>query len=421
MSIQRKTLIIGILCLFLFSCASAEKQDKGSFEETVVAGSPDHFMEVRHVVLRGSNFDIGRMMAKIAQRDNIRFVPSGDPLVNKVQREYLSKNYSIFYERMKGVAEALGLDVEDDTYNFSGMPQYNLVPSVSCSVVFYPGEFTEEGHGILSRNFDFTTGTIQGRHPKKGEMRAVSRPYIFEMYPERGYASLAICAFDLMGGVLDGVNSEGLAVAILAEEESIRKHGLEPGSGVGMRELFSMRYLLDNCKDVDEAKEAMLYLKHYYGFIPCHYIIADRSGRSFIFEFSGTRNRTYITEGDGPQCITNHLVANYRSIEEMPEEEDEMSSYSRFRTLHAAIKENKKFTLDEMKFINQSVAVPPYGSYHADYAPPRTLWHALYDTEKRSLSVKFYLGEKPDPESEGKFIFDYSDYLEFKLAKTEKD
>lgn len=421
MSIQKKALILGILCLFLFSCTSAEKQDRSSFEETVVAGSPDQFMEVRHVVLRGSNFDIGRMMARIAQRDNIRFAPSGNPLVNRVQREYLSKNYPIFYERMKGVADALNLDIEDDAYDFSVMFQYTLAPSISCSVVFYPGEFTEEEHGILSRNFDFTTGTIQGRYPKKGEMRAVSRPYIFEMYPERGYASLAICAYDLMGGVLDGVNSEGLTVAILAEEESIRKHGLEPGSGVGMHELLSMRYLLDNCKDIDEAKEAMLYLKHYYEFIPCHYIIADRSGRSFIFEFSGTRNRTYITEGEGPQCITNHLVANYNTIEEMPEEEDETSSYSRFRTLHAAIKENKKFTLDEMKSINQSVAVPPYGSYNADYAPARTLWHALYDTERRSMSVRFYLGERPDLESEGKFIFDYSDYLEFRLEKTKKD
>jgi len=410
----QKIVFFGILFLFFIGCESAKVPDKIYFDEKIVVGSPDHFMEVRYVILNGSNYGIGKKIAEIAQRDNIRFGTSRDKLRNEVRRKYISRNYPIFYERMKGVAEAVGLNVEDNAYDFSGISQYNVIPPVSCSVVFYPGEFTENGHGVLSRNFDFTTGTIQFKQPKEGEMRAVSRPYIFEMYPDQGYASLAICAFDLMGGVVDGINSEGLAVAILAEEESIQKHGLEPANGVGLHELLSMRYLLDNCKDVEEAKEAMLYLKHYYSFIPCHYIIADRQGRSFIFEFSGVRNRAFVVDGDGPQCVTNHLVSNYKSVDDLPEGEG-VSSYSRFRTLHKAISLKKKFSVDELKSINSSVAVPPYVSDHPVYAPGRTLWHALYDTEERSLSVKFYLGEKLDPLDEKKVILEYSDYLQFQL------
>jgi len=91
--------------------------------------------------------------------------------------------------------------------------------------------------------------------------------------------------------------SEGLAVAILAEEESVNKVGREPGDEVGLHELMGMRYLLDNCKNVEEAKETLLSLKHYYSFIPCHYIIGDRSGKYFIFEFSPSRNRSYIIDG----------------------------------------------------------------------------------------------------------------------------
>jgi penicillin V acylase-like amidase (Ntn superfamily) len=60
--------------------------------------------------------------------------------------------------------------------------------------------------------------------------------------------------------VLDGINSEGLVVAILAEEESGNKVGREPGDEAGMHELMGMRYLLDNCKNVEEAKEALLSL-----------------------------------------------------------------------------------------------------------------------------------------------------------------
>ena len=83
--------------------------------------------------------------------------------------------------------------------------------------------------------------------------------------------------------MLDGINSEGLVVAILAEEESGAKVGREPGNEVGMHELMGMRYLLDNCKNVEEAKKALLSLKHYYSFIPCHYIIGDKTGPSGIF------------------------------------------------------------------------------------------------------------------------------------------
>jgi predicted choloylglycine hydrolase len=241
----------------------------------------------------------------------------------------------------------------------------------------------------------------------------MSRPYVLEIYPDRGYASLAICTFDMLGGVIDGINSEGLVVAILAEEESIQKFGLEPGNEVGLYELQSMRYLLDNCKDVTEAKEALLSLKHYYSFIPCHYIIADRSGRSFIFEFSPHRNRCLTTDGKGPQCVTNHLVALHPSEADLPAGD----SFNRFKTLRVATKIKEKFTLAEIREINARVAIPPLASNNPEYAPGRTIWYALYDTEERSLSIRFYLGEKPDPADPKGVILNYSQLKEFRLKK----
>ena len=43
---------------------------------------------------------------------------------------------------------------------------------------------------------------------------ACSRPYVVELYPDSGYATLAVVCFDLMG-VVDGINSEGLTIALL--------------------------------------------------------------------------------------------------------------------------------------------------------------------------------------------------------------
>lgn len=252
-----------MIFVFLVCCSSAEKQEQVHFKETIVAGSSDHLMEVHHVIMKGANYEIGKKIAEIAQKGGVQLLPSDDHLRNKVQREYMNKNYPLFYERMKGIAAAYGLDIQNDAYDFSRLPQFPASPP-GCSVVFYPGELTENGHNILSRNYDFTTGTIQGKRPQKGEVRVMSRPYVLEIYPDKGYPSLSICAFDLLGGVLDGINSEGLCVAILADEESWMKFGLNPANGIGLHELLSMRYLLDNCKDTREAKEAMLYQKHFY-------------------------------------------------------------------------------------------------------------------------------------------------------------
>lgn len=406
-------LVLGFLVLNLSTITHSAEV---SYEERIVAGSPDHFMMVRHVVLKGSNYAIGKKIGEIVSKNNDSGpVPSEDNRRNRVQREYLAENYPILYERMKGLADAFGISVGDDAYDLSGLPQSHLFHP-GCSAVFYPGGFTQNGHGIMSRNFDFTTGTVTGMLPQSNQIPALARPYVFEIYPDQGYASISICAFELLGGVLDGINSEGLTVAIFADDETVSEFGLHPSRGVGLHELQSMRYLLDNCRNVEEAKEAMLYHKHYYSFIPCHYLVADKEGDSFVFEFSSLRNGAFIIEGDGPQCITNHPLSRYKSIDELPKE-SELSTYARYETLSRATDAKDKFSLEEIISINSSVAVPPAAAGGKTYAPGRTLWHSVYDVNERSLRVKFYLGESPDPTAEEKVILEYTPYLEFELVQ----
>jgi predicted choloylglycine hydrolase len=406
--------IVLILAIIAFAVATLAPKDLEHVNE-VIAGSPGHFVEVRHVILKGSNFAIGQKLAEIAKSHGTQILPAGDPLLNRVKREYMRKNYPVLYERMKGIAESFGKSIDDDAFDLSGLPY--LMPALpGCSVVFYPKSSTSIGHGILSRNYDFTTGTIEGKYPKPEELPVMARPYLLELHPDQGYSSLALHNFDLLSGVIDGINSEGLTVAILAEEESSRKIGLEPGNEAGFGELSAMRYLLDNCRNVEEAKEAMLSLKHFYSFIPCHYIIGDRSGKSFIFEFSPNRNRSYIIEGKGPQCITNHLVFHHQKAEDF-NGQDSGNSLLRYKTLYESASENKKFSLEEIASINKLVAVPPKAPGRPEYAPGRTLWYAQYDVDDCTLTVRFYLGEKPDPQDESKGILEYSGSQTFKLRR----
>jgi len=406
---------IFFLGIFLVISQVSQTIEKLEYKETVIAGGPDKFAEVRHVILMGSNFEIGKKIGEIAKRNGTRITPSEDTIMNRAKRLYMAKNYPILYERMKGVASSYRLNIADDSYDFTGFSQAQMGPP-GCSVTFYPAGHTENGHSILSRNYDFTTGDVSGRRPQKGRLAMMARPILFEIYPDKGYSSLSLSAFEYLGGVLDGINSEGLVVSILAEEESMQKFGREPSNEVGMHELMSMRYLLDNCKNVEEAKEALLSLKHYYSFIPCHYIVGDRSGKSFIFEFSPNRNRSYIIDGNGPQCITNHLVFHHRKIDEIPNT-GPGSSLRRYKILDESTKAKKTFSLEEIAAINAQVAVPPYAPASIEQAPGRTLWYAQYDLDNLTLTVKFYLGEKQDPADNSRVILEYSSPMTYELKK----
>ena len=95
--------------------------------------------------------------------------------------------------------------------------------------------------------------------------------------------------------MLDGINSEGLTVALLGDDETVEKYSREPAGldAAGLGELQMPRLLLDTCATAEEAKEALLMTKKSYSFNPVHYLVADRHGKGFVWEYSQHRNREY--------------------------------------------------------------------------------------------------------------------------------
>ena len=392
---------------FMFCTISLIVSAQVEFQEHVVTGSELDFMMVKHYKIKGTNFEIGKKIAEIAKQMHLSLDTHSDSVINKLQTKYFSINYPIHYERMKGIADGFGVDYLDFTNNISEIPYFPI--KTNCSVVFYPNNINQINHNLLSRNFDMSIGNIQMQKCKGNELPVYSRPIVFEVYPDTGYSSLYICSGELISGVFDGINSKGLSVAVLGD--GIFSDGLmpEPSYEIGLHELQIMRYLLDNCKNTTEAKEALLYLKQYYTFAPLHYIVADNDGRSFIFEFSRVRNKSHIIDGNGIQCITNHLISG-QNPGKTPEE-----SKNRLELLENLTSENKKYTLDEIKNINSQVSPPLTKNCGPDIEPSRTLWHTIYDLDKKSLMVKFYLGEKAQADYSVKAI--YSDYYEIKLSE----
>lgn len=86
----------------------------------------------------------------------------------------------------------------------------------------------------------------------------MSRPYMIEMHPDESYSSLYLSSFDLLGA-LDGINSQGLMVGILADNETLEAQLSRPtlSFAVGIEILLAVQMLLDTCATVEEAKEAL--------------------------------------------------------------------------------------------------------------------------------------------------------------------
>jgi hypothetical protein len=390
---------------------------KLAVDEKIVAGGGEHdALKVRHLALRGSNFDIGRKLAEIAiERYAAKPPIAPDPLVARAQRQYMKDRYPSFYERMRGAAAAFNLNIDDDGHDFSALG-YLLGP-MGCSVVFYPPSSTRGGHGVLSRNYDFTVGTLMGTAPPAGTPGATGEPYILELHPDKGHASLAICSYDLLGGVLDGINSAGLTVAVLADDELMQTHDMQAtgAAQVGFNEIQILRFLLDTCATVEDAKLALMSATTYYSFLPCHYIVGDREGNSFVWEWSHARNKQYIIAGDGqPQVTTNFMLHKYLATQALPTENSTFGSFNRYRNLLGRIsREQGHCTPEFMKTNNRSVACTiPTAPGHA---AQRTLWHALYDTQDRSIEADFYLRDEPDPDNPGVPKIIRSDYVKIAL------
>ena len=174
----------------LQAARTATVDDGPVVERRVVAGGADDFMEVTHLRIEGSSFEIGRALAEIArERHGYALKPSADPRRTRAQRRYFETHHAAHLERMRGVASLFGKSVDEDAYVFSNLLFGFSKPG--CSVVFFPPDSTVDGvGGVLSRNFDFTTGTFRGRLPDEDEIPICSTPYVLELVPADGYASL---------------------------------------------------------------------------------------------------------------------------------------------------------------------------------------------------------------------------------------
>ncbi|MEW9549523.1 C45 family autoproteolytic acyltransferase/hydolase [Nonomuraea sp. NPDC050783] len=354
---------------------------------TRVAGGKGDFQLVHHLTLSGGQFEIGRALTEEARRLGWSPVPV-DPVVGRARRTWFERHWPQQHARMDGAAAALGLDPDQDELALDGLSY--LPEGTGCSALWIPPSAATDGHGRVGRTYDFfptTAGEVMGGAPRPHELPMASRPYVITTVPDEGPATTVITMNDL-DGCMDGINAAGLAVMLLVADIENAAPPLDATPQVGLSSVQLPRFLVETCENADQAKQALLGAKHYDHGMSLHYLVADAHGQAFVWE-RGRDGREHIVEfGDGPLCVTNHLLHLNPDPMSLPADgPGSFRTYDRLRTLYERSKGTAMSGAD-LRAALRAVAQPEDPA-----APFRTLWSTVFDTAERTLSTRFYLGD----------------------------
>lgn len=368
--------------------------------DEIVYRSPDERLTVRHVRIRGSNEAIGESLGHIAQS---RYrVPAEDLLLPEEmaesRREWAVHHYPELVARGVGIARGLGLNPSDPTVDALGVGFNVQLPTppqmAGCSVVTAP---TVDAGIVVQRNFDFGFLSMPdavfgpGVYPEAPAM--LSEPYVMEIHPtDGGMSALFMCAFDLCNGVIDGMNEAGLVVSMMQLIDRTASTFGAPDIQPGLNELEVLRFLLDRCRTVEDAKRLFEEQKWYLSWMPCHYIIADADGVVMMAEPGDDNTMHTVVKRDGSMRSTNHSLL--RQIPESWENDPEIrGSRERLQRMDANVVEgpDHPFTADRLAHVADEVAVSTQWPESGDVLGG-TLWSASYRPRSRALAIRFWSG-----------------------------
>lgn len=390
--------------------------------EVLLNRDASNYTELRHIVLKGTNEQIGEALGEIAKEDyNVSLYPYADPIYAEARLDYMQKNYPAFYERMKGVAAAYNVPLNSnlDLGRLAYDAEYP-----DCAMVYFPSPVTSNGRVMICRDIDFYKAPydiLYGKTKNSSKPDILQRAFVLETYPDKGYSSLILGSVDLMGAILHGFNSQGLGFDMQVDDfgPANPNASLVGSRNNGISTFDIGRLILDNCKSIDEAKIALLNNKIYFFRTSLHFMIYDKYGHATIAEFQGPLDpikdgSIHFTDySNNTTVMTNHavyLIPGMMSVEEYLKKNPNATdcyydTFARYKTLSDIISNHKgKFTRQDMLDTLSSVYEEVTGGNMTGSAAgvaikSRTLVNYLLDLTNGTLSVRFYLkdGWTPEP------------------------
>ncbi|MDU3177520.1 C45 family autoproteolytic acyltransferase/hydolase [Anaerococcus sp.] len=305
-----------------------------------------------HSRWKGSHYEAGFKYGNLLFKNNKK--PNFDKLINSEKLEYSKKAYQIynkFYseilDEIQGFADGLKIDF-DIVFAFLAS-MYVFTGDVFCSCICI-----SNSRGIfLARNSDFDKS-----------IKNLTDSAFYKIDNEYSFVGNTTAMIQME----DGINRKGLACGLTFVYPTVR--------GVGFNAGFLIRYILEKCSTVDQAR---VFLENVDIGSSQNIIVIDKSGKILLAELNS--NDRYFEQINGG-CIyrTNHFISN-KMAKYKAEIEDDIYSHDRYETLEYA--NSSLFDIDDIK----SLLSGRFG-FMCQYdrnSQFDTLWSSIYDLKNNKI------------------------------------
>ena len=406
----KATAAIGMLAMWPKAALAAEKPKapkapgKSAIvkDQMLISKSPDKYPQVRYLVLKGTDREIGYSLAELAKRELDTKLPKyAAPVYGQARRLYLQHNFPALWERSRGVAAAFGLSEDDNHYDTSAL--VFGMGSLACSAVYFPAHTTTNGHALVCRNNDFyivSAAQLFGKPERPQDLKLYEYLVINALHPAKGNAALQLGSFDLLNLPTDGVNQHGLYAAGFTDQQAAQaSFPIAGGSDSGLCVTQLLSLLMNKCRSVQEAKLAILQQHLYFTVEPVHHLLADTSGDVAVFETDPKSGKYIFVDGvkGKPFIITNHALHLYPTPASFPQVDPKIAynTFNRYRKLEQALAAHQgKWSVEDCFQIMAQVYGNAMDKEEAGTFLPyplRTLYTMVMDLTDPQVTIKFYL------------------------------
>jgi len=218
-----------------------------------------------HPRLKGTHYEMGRKMGMIFKRNNAQFPIKLDPF----QREFgkksgilLKKYFPEVVEEIKGVTDMIGYNNETFTSWMMCMgcchtlSDSNNVERRGCTGF----SFIHDGNVYYGRNNDLPPF-----------LKPISKSIYYRLNDK---LSFILNTSDFINGE-EGINNAGLVAAMTFVKPKLKE--IKPG----INSVFLVRYILENCKSVEEGLESIRKLPLASS---CNILLTDKKGDMVVAE-----------------------------------------------------------------------------------------------------------------------------------------
>ena len=264
-----------------------------------------------HPRLRGTHYEMGKHYASILYKNGFRFpkVPEEKLAFGQQSHVLLKDFYPELIEEMKGFAEGCHVTYEEVSSFILSIGVFE--PEAQCSIfAFYKGLEV-----IMGRNYDLILDM------KKYTESSLVCPN--DKYSYVGHS-------DVFLGKVDGMNEQGLAVAITLVQSEYKE--------IGLNFYVAVRKILENASTVEEA---IHILREFPSSICNNYLLADKSGNMAVVE-KAPHNMFVRRPGknEGFIICTNHFVSKEMTAVQQNIDNDWSKSQNRYTYMEKQLRKN---------------------------------------------------------------------------------